>query len=235
MSLRGTAARAGAGWSGASPGRMVTSTKGGFRTYSSGETVRVSVAPSVASRIFAARVAGSSAAGFRGLSAARPAATLAPAGPSPQLRTIIREREVSRGPGWLGTAALVWLLSRHDLSDDDRRWVSSQMSSSYGDTVEDGASVNRVGKNLTFVHEGLPESVQVGQTLHMVITAIDEKQRHQALSCGITGPGNKPLSAKTDITDLGVSLTWTARQEGIMFLQCEGLAEGERRAIDVKG
>lgn len=233
MSLRGTAARAGAGWSGASPGRFVTSAKGGYRTYESGETVRVSVAPTVASRMFAARVTGSSAAGFRSLSAARASATLAPARPSPQLQTIIREREVSRGPGWLGTAALVWLLSRHDLSDDDRRWVASQMSSS-GGVLEDGTSVNRVGKNLTFVYEGLPEAVKVGQTLHVVIAAIDEKHRHQALSCGLIGPGNTPLSARTDITDSGVSLTWTAKQEGITFLQCDGLAEGERRAIDVR-
>jgi len=46
--------------------------------------------------------------------------------PSPRLQTIIREKEAS-GPGWMGTAALVWLLSQHDLSSSDREWINSRL------------------------------------------------------------------------------------------------------------
>lgn len=46
--------------------------------------------------------------------------------PSPQLQTIIREKEAS-GPGWLGTAGLIWLLSQHDLSSSDREWINNRL------------------------------------------------------------------------------------------------------------
>lgn len=46
--------------------------------------------------------------------------------PSPQLQTIIREKE-SSGPGWLGTAGLIWLLSQHDLSSSDREWINNRL------------------------------------------------------------------------------------------------------------
>ncbi|QNM95451.1 hypothetical protein [Chitinimonas koreensis] len=49
--------------------------------------------------------------------------------PSPMLTQLIREKESSSGPGWVGTAFLVALLSRHDLSADDRRWIESRLSS----------------------------------------------------------------------------------------------------------
>ncbi|MDE8558883.1 hypothetical protein [Pantoea vagans] len=46
--------------------------------------------------------------------------------PSPQLQTIIREKEAS-GPGWVGTAGLIWLLSQHDLSASDREWINNRL------------------------------------------------------------------------------------------------------------
>ncbi|MDF6893604.1 hypothetical protein NLR16_24450, partial [Escherichia coli] len=52
---------------------------------------------------------------------------------------IIRERE-SSGPGWLGTAFLVALLSRHDLSDSDRQWLQSKIDALAGEDEADDAS-----------------------------------------------------------------------------------------------
>lgn len=46
--------------------------------------------------------------------------------PSPQLQTIIREKERS-GPGWIGTGLLIYLLSQHDLSSSDRQWIQSRL------------------------------------------------------------------------------------------------------------
>ncbi|MEJ1269013.1 hypothetical protein WDV93_25060 [Pantoea ananatis] len=53
--------------------------------------------------------------------------------PSPRLQTIIREKEAS-GPGWVGTAALVWLLSQHDLSSSDREWINSRLREADSDS-----------------------------------------------------------------------------------------------------
>ncbi|SAI38528.1 Uncharacterised protein [Enterobacter hormaechei] len=47
--------------------------------------------------------------------------------PSEKLQTVIREKEQS-GPGWMGTALLVWLLSQHDLSSSDKAWVNQQIA-----------------------------------------------------------------------------------------------------------
>lgn len=47
--------------------------------------------------------------------------------PSEKLQTGIREKEQS-GPGWMGTALLVWLLSQHDLSSSDKAWVNQQIA-----------------------------------------------------------------------------------------------------------
>ena len=47
--------------------------------------------------------------------------------PSPQLQTIIREKE-SSGPGWIGTGFLIYLLSQHDLSSSDKNWIQSQLN-----------------------------------------------------------------------------------------------------------
>ncbi|HGH4585595.1 TPA: hypothetical protein ACJIWA_004118 [Enterobacter bugandensis] len=47
--------------------------------------------------------------------------------PSEKLQTVIREKERS-GPGWMGTALLVWLLSQHDLSSSDKEWVNQQIA-----------------------------------------------------------------------------------------------------------
>ncbi|MBT1917552.1 hypothetical protein KK004_21465 [Enterobacter hormaechei subsp. xiangfangensis] len=47
--------------------------------------------------------------------------------PSEKLQTVIREKERS-GPGWMGTALLVWLLSQHDLSSSDKAWVNQQIA-----------------------------------------------------------------------------------------------------------
>jgi len=206
--------------------RTTRTATGTFRVSDSGAQVRVSVPQATASRMFAARVTGSSAAGFRSLSYGVGQGASA-AKPSERLQTIIREREVSNGPGWFGTAALVWLLSQHDLSDSDRSWISSQLSSSNDGDGQD-ASVDRITKALTFTWDGLPEAVKVGQPVKIVVSAVDAKGHHQALDCTITNG-----SASTTLTENGVVMTWTPATAGMGFLQCDGLSEGERRAVAV--
>ncbi|WP_249354847.1 hypothetical protein [Ralstonia sp. 3PA37C10] len=58
--------------------------------------------------------------------------------PSPKMAQIIRERE-SSGPGWIGTAFLVALLSRHDLSDSDRQWLQTKIDALAGEDEADDA------------------------------------------------------------------------------------------------
>lgn len=209
--------------------RTTRTATGTFRVSDSGAQVRVSVPQATASRMFAARVTGSSAAGFRSLSygVGQGVSPASPAKPSERLQTIIRERQVSNGPGWLGTAALVWLLSQHDLSDSDRSWISSQLSSGNDGDGQD-ASVDRITKALTFTWDGLPEAVKVGQPVKIAVSAVDAKGHHQALDCTITNG-----SVNTALTESGVVMTWTPATAGVGFLQCDGLSEGERRAVAV--
>ncbi|MFL6615336.1 hypothetical protein SB912_19245 [Pantoea sp. SIMBA_072] len=87
--------------------------------------------------------------------------------PSPQLQTIIREKEAS-GPGWLGTAGLIWLLSRHDLSSSDREWINNRLR-------EENSSENTspvIEQSDVSFQWSVPASIINGQPVKIVIAAV---------------------------------------------------------------
>ncbi|WP_210452463.1 hypothetical protein [Pantoea ananatis] len=89
--------------------------------------------------------------------------------PSPRLQTIIREKEAS-GPGWVGTAALVWLLSQHDLSSSDREWINSRLREANSDSSsEQPAPVS--GESDVSFQWAVPAQIVSGQPVKIIVTA----------------------------------------------------------------
>lgn len=83
-----------------------------------------------------------------------------------------------------------------------------------------------------FSYEGLPSQAIVGEQIEMAVSAVDAGQHKQALSCSIVGPGAATSGTSTP-TDSGTLVAWQPRAEGIAFMQCDALYEGERKAIQV--
>lgn len=89
--------------------------------------------------------------------------------PSPRLQTIIREKEAS-GPGWMGTAALVWLLSQHDLSSSDREWINSRLrDADSGGSSEPPAPA--AGESDVSFQWAVPAQIVSGQPVKIIVTA----------------------------------------------------------------
>ena len=86
--------------------------------------------------------------------------------PSPRLQTIIRERE-SSGPGWMGTAGLVWLLSQHDLSSSDREWINNRLREENSENPQPVTEQSDVSFQWS-----VPASVTNGQPAKIVIAAV---------------------------------------------------------------
>lgn len=86
--------------------------------------------------------------------------------PSPQLQTIIREKEAS-GPGWLGTAGLIWLLSQHDLSSSNREWINNRLRE------ENSENPQRVTEQSDVSFQwSVPATFTNGQSAKIVIAAV---------------------------------------------------------------
>lgn len=86
--------------------------------------------------------------------------------PSPQLQTIIREKEAS-GPGWLGTAGLIWLLSQHDLSSSDREWINNRLREENSENTSPVTEQSDVSFQWS-----VPASFTNGQPAKIVIAAV---------------------------------------------------------------
>ena len=86
--------------------------------------------------------------------------------PSPQLQTIIREKEAS-GPGWLGTAGLIWLLSQHDLSSSDREWINNRLRDENSENTPPVTEQSDVSFQWS-----VPAAVTNGQPAKIVIAAV---------------------------------------------------------------
>lgn len=156
-----------------------------------------------------------------------------PAHPSPQLQRIIQVRQASSGPGWLGTAALVWLLTRPDVTDSDRDWVNAQIATqSNVASVDTGNSLNRTAKTLTFVYDGLSDTVTSGELLRVAVSAHDTALHNQAISCSVISSSNQS-PAEIKVTEQGVDVTWKPTTAGFAILQCDSLKEGERRLLTI--
>ncbi|WP_336732059.1 hypothetical protein [Pantoea ananatis] len=89
--------------------------------------------------------------------------------PSPRLQTIIREKEAS-GPGWVGTAALVWLLSQHDLSSSDREWINSRLREADSDSSGE-QPVPESGQSDVSFQWAVPAQIVSDQPVKIIVTA----------------------------------------------------------------
>ncbi|OAD97938.1 hypothetical protein [Pantoea sp. OXWO6B1] len=90
--------------------------------------------------------------------------------PSARLQTIIREKEAS-GPGWVGTAALVWLLSRHDLSSGDRAWINERLREANNNAVSEPDAPVAEQSDVRF-QWAVPALIVSGQPVKIVVTAV---------------------------------------------------------------
>jgi len=102
--------------------------------------------------------------------------------PSARLQTIIREKEAS-GPGWVGTAALVWLLSRHDLSSGDRAWINERLREANNNTVSEPDAPVAEQSDVRF-QWAVPALIVSGQPVKIVVTA-DRHGKALVPACGL--------------------------------------------------
>lgn len=207
-----------------------------------------SVGPSVGGRASAAamRGPGSAGASARTRSPARPAAARpfgqfgarssntvrrsllgAGARPSPRLTQIIRERERS-GPGWIGTAVLVALLSQHDLSASDRSWIQNKIDALKGEEEVDAVAALLPPVSRPFTVTGASQPMHAGRPASIDIAAAGISISD--LECAIDG-----ATAQPDLSRRGAAaiITWTPDRAGAYILNCRAGKHIERRVLRV--
>jgi hypothetical protein len=152
-----------------------------------------------------------------------------PTPPSPALTQIIRERESRVGPGWLGTAFLISLLSRHDLSNGDRGWIQSKIDSLKG-ADEDGDQVLLPPTNplVRFKFDGIDSPLVIGEARHIQISATDRNGNRKPAHCELARASDNPL---TFVDELDLSPT----HSGLAILTCRVDTSKERRLITYTG
>jgi hypothetical protein len=156
----------------------------------------------------------------------RPGSVLANAPPlSPRLASIIRHEESSRGPGWLGTAFLVSLLSQHDLTTSDRSWLQRQIDAIKdpdGDHVE--PLLLPVQSKYLVIYDGLQSSYKVGQQVTITVKAKDAKGKPVRPICTL------PFS--TVASEGSTSrITWSPASVGVGMLTCQVNGEPHRKLV----
>ncbi|MDC7872153.1 hypothetical protein TH60_21965 [Pantoea ananatis] len=116
---------------------------------------------------------------------AAPRSLLNSSGPQPsaRLQTIIREKEASSGPGWVGTAALIWLLSQHDLSSGDRAWLNERLREANNNTVSEPDAPVAEQSDVRF-QWAVPALIVSGQPVKIVVTA-DRHGKALVPACGL--------------------------------------------------
>ena len=141
--------------------------------------------------------------------------------PSPQVSEIIRERE-SSGPGWLGTAFLISLLSRHDLSDSDRSWINSRIDSVRNEQPDEApALLPAVKPKVQFTFEGLDAPHPIGMPAKVTVSAT---LNGQPVPVSCEHPAAMNQNGHTVIA-------WTPEAHGVTLLTCKAGAHQERRLL----
>ncbi|WP_155402785.1 hypothetical protein [Ralstonia solanacearum] len=138
---------------------------------------------------------------------------------------IIRERE-SSGPGWVGTAFLVALLSRHDLSDRDRQWVQAKIDVLTGEDAADDQSglAPHLVPTMTFVYAGVLENFAIGRASTIHVTAHAAPGEPVAVSC--TMP-----EANIAAEGASATLVWEPHAPAVYVLTCQAGGQRDRRLL----
>lgn len=187
---------------------------------------------------------GSSIRGFAPSSALRPSRTVPAARrsllssgtqPSSRVTEIIRERE-SSGPGWIGTAFLVSLLSQHDLSASDRSWIEGRISSlraeERGEDGGDGPDplLPPAKPNVAVALSGAAVPLESGVPAAMELIATANGRPATSLECSVKGD----TTTRTTLRRPGVlGITWTPDHPGVYILDCTADGHHERRLLRV--
>jgi len=241
LAMLATESNAGPGSGSSGGSRASTSTSTSTRSTASigpGAGGRASSAPSV-------RGPTSAGAGAGMRSAARPAAarpykqlgrqspstarrSLLGAGPQPssRLTQIIRERERS-GPGWIGTAVLVALLSQHDLSASDRSWIQGKIDALNEDEEGGGAAALLPAVSRPFTVTGASQPLHIGRAASIDIAT---SMPAAGLACQIEGAATQPVVSHGASA---ANITWTPDRAGAYILNCRAGKHIERRVLRV--
>lgn len=147
--------------------------------------------------------------------------------PSPRLTQIIRERERS-GPGWIGAAVLIALMSQHDLSASDRSWIQGKIDAlgaeGDGDTAE--ALLPAVQQPMSI--SGASQPLYIGQSAAISVTSSGKAV--DSVACDIEGADTQPVVSSRDRT---TSVIWTPEHAGAYILNCRAGDHAERRILRV--
>jgi hypothetical protein len=146
--------------------------------------------------------------------------------PSARLTEVIREREHS-GPGWLGTAFLISMLSRHDLSDSDRSWLQQRLAEQGSEQEGAPELLAPAAPLIVFNFAGLPkEPVTIGHALDLKVTAKDRHGHPTAVQCTLPSTDAK-VANDGDVA----AVMWTPSTSGVWILRCAAGNSIERRLL----
>lgn len=147
--------------------------------------------------------------------------------PSPALAQTIRERE--SGPGWIGTAFLIALLSGGGLSASDRGWLESRIAS-MRDNGEDQPEVvellGAVAPQVRFQFDGLRDRYAAGDAVAVRVRAVRDGK---AVPVSCTDPEGREQSGDD------LRLSWGPATAGTDLLACRAGGHLERRLVHVEG
>lgn len=145
--------------------------------------------------------------------------------PSPKMAQIIRERE-SSGPGWLGTAFLVALLSRHDLSDSDRQWLQTKIDALAGEDESDDASglAPPLAPSVTFLYAGIQGNFAIDRASTIHVTAQTAPGNPVAVNCTMR-------EARITAEGTSATLVWEPHAQAVYVLTCQAGGQRDRRLL----
>lgn len=149
--------------------------------------------------------------------------------PSQKVTEIIRERE-SSGPGWIGTAFLVSLLSRHDLSSSDKSWIEGRIADARKDGDPDESEpglVPAVAQDVVFRFVGLDRPLHLDTPAAFTISAKDQSGKLPSLVCEV------PVGARMSQSPGRAEVRWTPQANGVYILTCSAAGHRVRRLVRV--
>lgn len=196
---------------------------GGRSSISSGRSSSAtSSRPSAPYRAASANPSRNSTPGARNLGT-RPSLLSSGQQPSPQLSQIIRERE-SSGPGWLGTAFLISLLSRHDLSAADHEWLEGKINALKDGDSPEPELAPAVVSGVRFSYTGLQPAFAIDQAATIHVSAKAEDGKPVTVTC--TMP-------EAQVTQEGESaaIQWRPQAAAVYVLTCRSGAQRDRRIL----
>jgi hypothetical protein len=144
--------------------------------------------------------------------------------PSPALSQVIRDKERS-GPGWLGTAVLVSMLSQHNWSSRDRQWLESKLATLKADT---GDAAPPLAPALTapiqFHYEGLLPTFAVGHLATIRVSAVDRQGQTRPVICELSQATVKPQGTSA-------AIQWQPAMPAVSVLTCHADGQRDRRIL----